>query len=67
MVDRCIQRSLLPHLNECLSVPLSEQEKWLEYLLEIVEMKRHVSGMVLEGKFVSSSQGSITNDNAQIM
>jgi hypothetical protein len=37
-----VQRSLFPHLNECLPTPLTEQEKRLVSILEIVEVERHV-------------------------
>lgn len=37
-----VQRSLFPHLDECLDVPLTEQEKRLITILEIVQVERHV-------------------------
>jgi hypothetical protein len=37
-----VQRSLFPHLNECLPTPLTAQEKRLVSILEIVEVERHV-------------------------
>ena len=37
-----VQRSLFPHLDECLDVPLTEQEKRLVTILEIVQVERHV-------------------------
>ncbi len=37
-----VQRSLFPHLNECLPTPLTEQEKRLVSILEIVQVERHV-------------------------
>jgi len=37
-----VQKSLFPHLNECLPAPLSEQEKRLVSILEIVGVERHV-------------------------
>jgi hypothetical protein len=37
-----VQRSLFPHLNECLPTLLTEQEKRLVSILEIVEVERHV-------------------------
>lgn len=37
-----VQRSLFPHLNECLSTPLTEQEKRLVSILEIIQVERHV-------------------------
>ncbi|MDX9834777.1 MAG: hypothetical protein RBT36_06105 [Desulfobulbus sp.] len=41
-----IQRSLFPHLNECLPTLLTEQEKRLVSILEIAEVKRHVPRIV---------------------
>ena len=37
-----VQRSLFPHLNECLPPLLTEQEKRLVSILESVEVERHV-------------------------
>ena len=44
---RRVQRSLFPHLNECLPTPLTEQEKRLVSILEIVEVERHVPRIVI--------------------
>ena len=41
-----VQRSLFPHLNECLPTLLTEQEKRLVSILEIVEVERHVPRIV---------------------
>jgi hypothetical protein len=41
-----VQRSLFPHLNECLPTPLTEQEKRLVSILEIVEVERHVPRVI---------------------
>jgi hypothetical protein len=41
-----VQRSLFPHLNECLPSPLTEQEKRLVSILEIVQVERHVPRIV---------------------
>lgn len=37
-----VQRSLFPHLNQCLTTPLTEQEERLVSILEIVQVERHV-------------------------
>src|SRR5665811_2341734 len=37
-----VQRSLFPHLDECLETPLTEQEKRLVTILEIVQVEKHV-------------------------
>ena len=37
-----VQRSLFPHLDECLETPLTEQEKRLVTILEIVLVEKHV-------------------------
>lgn len=37
-----VQKSLFSHLDECLETPLSEQEKRLVTILEIVEVEKHV-------------------------
>ncbi len=37
-----VQGSLFPHLNHCLSTPLTEQEERLVSILEIVQVERHV-------------------------
>jgi transposase len=37
-----VQRSLFPHLDECLEVPLTDQEKHLVSILEIVQVEKHV-------------------------
>ena len=37
-----VQRSLFPHLNECLKTPLTEQEQRLVAILEIAQVERHV-------------------------
>ena len=41
-----VQRSLFPHLNECLPTPLTEQEKRLVSILEIVVVERYVPRIV---------------------
>jgi hypothetical protein len=38
-----VQRSLFPHLDECLDIPLTEQEKRLVTILEIVQVEKHVT------------------------
>ena len=38
-----VQRSLFPHLNQCLVTPLTEQEERLISILEIVQVERYVS------------------------
>jgi transposase len=37
-----VQRSLFPHLDECLETPLTKQEKRLVTILEIVQVEKHV-------------------------
>ena len=37
-----VQESLFPHLNKCFSTPLTEQEKRLVSILEIVEIERYL-------------------------
>src|SRR6266567_2776223 len=37
-----VQRSLFPHLAECLDVPLTDQEKHLVSILEIVQVEKYV-------------------------
>ena len=37
-----VQRSLFPHLNQCLQTPLTAQEERLVSILEIVQVERHV-------------------------
>jgi hypothetical protein len=39
---RRVQRSLFPHLNQCLTTPLTEQEERLVSILEIVQVERYV-------------------------
>jgi transposase len=38
----CVQKSLFPHLDECLDIPLTEQEQRLVAILEIVEVEKYV-------------------------
>ena len=37
-----VQRSLFPHLNQCLTTPLTDQEERLVSILEILQVERHV-------------------------
>jgi hypothetical protein len=37
-----VQQSLFPHLDECLPVPLSEPEKRLVKILELIQIEKHV-------------------------
>jgi hypothetical protein len=39
----CVQKNLFPHLDECFDAPLTEQEKRLVSILEIVQVEKHVS------------------------
>lgn len=41
-----VQRSLFPHLNQCLPTPLTEQEERLVKILEIVQVEQHVPRVV---------------------
>ena len=36
-----VQKSLFPHLDECFETPLTEQEKRLVTILEIVAMEKY--------------------------
>jgi hypothetical protein len=38
-----VQKSLFPHLNQCLSTPLTEQEERLVSILEIAQVERYLS------------------------
>ncbi len=38
-----VQKSLLPHLDECFDTPPTEQEKRLVAILEIVQVEKFVS------------------------
>ena len=38
-----VQKSLFPHLDECFDTPLTEQEKRLVAILEIVQVEKYVS------------------------
>lgn len=38
----CVQRGLFSHLDECFDEPLTEQEKHLVTILEIVQVEKHV-------------------------
>ena len=46
-----VQRSLFPHLNECLPTPLTAQEKRLVSILEIVQIERHVPRIVTRYRY----------------
>ena len=39
-----LQQSLLPHLDECLSSPMTEPEKLLVKILELVQIEKYVPG-----------------------
>jgi hypothetical protein len=41
-----VQRSLFPHLNQCLPTPLTAQEERLVSILEIVQVEQHVPRVV---------------------
>jgi transposase len=38
----CVQRSLFSHLDECLDIPLTDQERRLVSILEIVQVEKYV-------------------------
>jgi len=38
-----IQQSLFPHLDECLSSPLTEQDKRLVKILELIQIEKHIT------------------------
>ena len=38
-----VQKSLFPHLNQCLPTPLTEQEERLVSILEIIQVERYVT------------------------
>ena len=46
-----VQRSLFPHLNECLPRPLTKQEERLVSILEIVQVERHVPRVVIRYRY----------------
>jgi Transposase DDE domain/Transposase domain (DUF772) len=46
-----VQRSLFPHLNECLPTSLTEQEKRLVAILEIIEIELHVPRAVARYRY----------------
>ena len=48
-----VQKSLFPHLNECLPSPLIQQEKRLVSILEIVQVGRHTSRIVNRYRYSS--------------
>ena len=37
-----VQQSLFPHLDECLPAPLTEREKQLVKILELIQIERFV-------------------------
>ena len=37
-----VQQSLFPYLDECLAVPLTESEKRLVNILELLRLEKHV-------------------------
>ena len=41
-----VQQSLFPHLDECLPVPLSEREKNLIKILELIQIEKFVPNSV---------------------
>ncbi len=55
-----VQKSLFPHFDECFETPLTEQEKRLVTILEIVEVRsicpgRHLTNG-LAARFLSGKQ-----------
>ena len=46
-----VQRSLFPHLNECLPRPLAKLEERLVSILEIVQVERHVPRIVIRYRY----------------
>ena len=38
-----LQRTLFPSLEECCIIPLTEQEKHLVKVLELIEVEKHIS------------------------
>jgi hypothetical protein len=46
-----VQRSLFPHLNQCLSTPLTVQEERLVSILEVVQVERHVPRSVTRFRY----------------
>jgi hypothetical protein len=46
-----VQRSLFLHLNECLPLPLIQQEKRLVSILEIAQVGRHTSRIVIRYRY----------------
>jgi hypothetical protein len=48
-----VQRTLFPHLDECLTTPLTAQEKRLVKILELVHIENYVVGT----KFLLEERG----------
>jgi len=46
-----VQRSLFPHLNDCLTTPLTAQEKRLVSILEIVQIEQYVPKTVTRYRY----------------
>ena len=46
-----VQRSLFPHLNQCLPTPLTEQEERLVSILEIVQIERYVPRNIVNYRY----------------
>ena len=46
-----VQRSLFPHLNECLTTPLTKQEERLVFILEIVQVEKCVPKVVTRYRY----------------
>ncbi|MFH0784063.1 MAG: hypothetical protein V2B20_19210 [Pseudomonadota bacterium] len=46
-----VQRSLFPHLNQCLSTPFTEQEERLLSILELVQVERYVSKNIIHFRY----------------
>ena len=46
-----VQRSLFPHLNDCLTAPLTAQEKLLVSILEIIQIEQYVPKAVTRYRY----------------
>ncbi len=45
-----VQQALIPFLDECLPSPLTEQEKHLVVILELVQIEKHIPGSYWQGR-----------------
>ena len=53
-----VQKSLFPHMNQCLSTPLSGQKERLVSILEILQVQRHIPMIVTSYRCKKGKKGS---------